>query len=543
MKEKKAEKHSLRREFLLIFIFLIAGTSLLFWLMNSFFLERYYLSRKARALTGVFTSLSEAARDGRLKSDDFDAELVTFASRDNIEVIVLDTESRTVKAYASDSDVMIRRMWDNLFSAQDDSSETDFFGHPLQESAEDNVNTDTEYTITRRLKSAPELSTQIVRHNTTGLEYMEQWGILPDGSLCLLRTALLSIRNSTAIANRFLVYIALIAIAVGAVVATLLSERIVSPIRDLTRISEKMRQLDFSERYVGEDRSEIAELGQNINELADSLEKNILELKTANIALQRDLEQREKRGELQREFISDVTHELKTPIALIEGYAEGLQEGLADDPESRDEYLSVIRDEADKMNRLVQKLLTLSHLEFGDSAVSMEHFDLAEVIRNYLRSAGILAQQEGIVLRTNIEEDTQIPVWSDPYLTEEVLQNYYTNAVHYARPVGGEKVIDIRAEYKENCVHVSVFNTGDPIPEEALPRIWDKFYKVDKARTREYGGSGIGLSIVKACMEQLHQPYGVINYDNGVSFWFELDCQAGTGTEQTAEENQLGSDH
>ncbi len=535
MKKIYRKYHSLRAEFLVIFLILIAGTSLLFWLMNSFFLERYYLTRKAQALTGVFQSLSAAASAGELKSEDFDARLITLASRDNIEVIVMDTESRTVKAYASDTDVMIRRLWDNLFSNQEYSQETDFFGNQSPEESYA-YQEDAEYVITRKLRSPAGQSLQIVLDKRTGLEYMEQWGILPDGGLCLLRTALLSIRNSTAIANRFLIYIALIALAVGAVVATLLSTRIVRPIQDLTRISEKMKQLDFSERYEGEDRTEIAELGQNINELAESLEKNILELKTANIELQRDLELREQRGALQREFISDVTHELKTPIALIQGYAEGLQEGLADDPESREEYLTVIRDEADKMNTMVQKMLTLSHLEFGSTAVSMEHFDLCEVIRNYLRSAAILAEQEGIELRTHLESDGPMQVWADSYLTEEVLQNYYTNAVHYARPVRGEKVIDIRAEYKENCVRVSVFNTGDPIPEESLPRIWDKFYKVDKARTREYGGSGIGLSIVKACMDQLHQGYGVINYDNGVSFWFELDRSAGAGAEISAEE-------
>ena len=97
-----------------------------------------------------------------------------------------------------------------------------------------------------------------------------------------------------------------------------------------------------------------------------------------------------------------------------------------------------------------------------------------------------------------------------------------------------DKVIDIRFEQKENCVRISVFNTGDPIPEDSVGRIWEKFYKVDKARTRAYGGSGVGLSIVKAIMELLHQDYGVINYDNGVEFWFELETVA--KSRQTVEE-------
>jgi signal transduction histidine kinase len=111
-------------------------------------------------------------------------------------------------------------------------------------------------------------------------------------------------------------------------------------------------------------------------------------------------------------------------------------------------------------------------------------------------------------------------VWADEFWTEEVFMNYFSNAVNHCN---GKKVIDIHFEEKQNCVRVVVFNTGSPIPEESLPHLWEKFYKVDKARTREYGGSGVGLSIVKAIMDQMHQDYGVINYDNGVAFWFELE--------------------
>ena len=108
-------------------------------------------------------------------------------------------------------------------------------------------------------------------------------------------------------------------------------------------------------------------------------------------------------------------------------------------------------------------------------------------------------------------------------MIEEVVTNYLTNAVHHA---GNEKVVDIRMQKQEKTVRVSVFNTGEPIPEEDIDKIWIKFYKVDKARTREYGGSGIGLSIVKAIMESHNKPYGVINHANGVEFWFELDAEA-----------------
>ena len=113
-----------------------------------------------------------------------------------------------------------------------------------------------------------------------------------------------------------------------------------------------------------------------------------------------------------------------------------------------------------------------------------------------------------------------INVWGDEFKVEEVFMNYFSNAINYAQ---GEKVIDVKIEREGQKVKVSVFNTGNPIPEESIAHLWEKFYKVDKARTREYGGSGIGLSIVKAIMESMNQSYGVTNYENGVAFWFTLD--------------------
>ena len=173
------------------------------------------------------------------------------------------------------------------------------------------------------------------------------------------------------------------------------------------------------------------------------------------------------------------------------------------------------------MNGMVQKFLALTHLEFGqDNELNYENFDLLELIQGYLRTSELLIRSHEIQVR--LEQTDPVYVWGDPFYAEEVFQNYFTNAVNHC---DGEKVIDIRFERKENKVRVCVFNTGSPIPEESISRIWDKFYKVDKARTREYGGSGVGLSIVKAIMELMHEAYGVRNRDNGVEFWYEFSTR------------------
>lgn len=170
------------------------------------------------------------------------------------------------------------------------------------------------------------------------------------------------------------------------------------------------------------------------------------------------------------------------------------------------------------MNVMVQKLLTLNQLEFGNDVVSMERFDIVAMIRGYLQSAEILTRQSEISVQ--MKQTQPVYVWGDEFRIEEVFMNYFTNAVHYCQ---GEKMIDVKVEPQEGKVRVSVFNTGDPIPEESLAHLWEKFYKVDKARTRQYGGSGVGLSIVKAIMESMNQEYGVRNYSNGVEFWFMLE--------------------
>ena len=178
----------------------------------------------------------------------------------------------------------------------------------------------------------------------------------------------------------------------------------------------------------------------------------------------------------------------------------------------------LFRSEADKMNRMVKKLLTLNQLEFGNDLVQMERFDMTELIREVVNSTGILLQQNEITL-TFGQEDQNMYVWADEFKVEEVITNYLSNAIHHC---DGEKRIDIKYTCKEDCVRISVFNTGRPIPEEDIENVWIKFYKVDKARTREYGGSGIGLSIVKAIMDSFHRECGVINHENGVEFWLEI---------------------
>ena len=282
-----------------------------------------------------------------------------------------------------------------------------------------------------------------------------------------------------------------------------------------------MTELDFDAKYESQNFRvlEIEELGENMNNLSEKLEKTISELKCANNELKQDIRRKEEIDEMRKEFLSNVSHELKTPIALIQGYAEGLKEFIDEDPDSRNYYCEVIMDESDKMNKMVQKLLTLNQLEFGNDVIEMTRFNIVELISGVISASNLLAVQKEVTI--NFDASEPYYVWGDEFKVEEVVTNYLSNALNH---IAGENVIDIKCKKREGILRTSVFNTGAPIPEEDIEKIWIKFYKVDKARTREYGGSGIGLSIVKAIMDSMNQRCGVINHENGVEFWFELEC-------------------
>lgn len=484
-------KNSIKKQLAFIFIALMAGTLLGCWVLNNSFLPSYYEGNRERALLATYKLMNHAAENDSLSDESFKIELEKISGRYNIMGVVQDINAMIVGTFGNDVEMLQGLLWDRLFT-------------PIENP--------------RVLEQTDSYTLCKVVDSKTKTEYMEMMGWLSGGQAFYMRTPLENIRESVTIANRFLIYMGVAATVMSSIIIWFVSKKITEPIVELAHISERMTRLDFDAKYTGGGKNEIALLGDNINQLSETLEETIRELKTANNELQNDIEKKNRIDEMRKEFLSNVSHELKTPIALIQGYAEGLQEGISDDAESRAFYCGVIMDEAAKMNTMVKKLMTLNELEFGNDVVKMERFDIVALICNYVQSAQILLKQNGIELRMDHYEPAF--VWADEFKIEEVFANYFSNAVNHC---GGQKIIDINLKQRDNTVRVTVFNTGERIPDESLPFIWDKFYKVDKARTREYGGSGVGLSIVKAIMESMNRKYGVENYENGVAFWFELE--------------------
>lgn len=497
MKQSKyPHQRSITTQICMVIIGLVTGTVVLCWFLNTTFLGQYYSKMKTNQLVSGYDIVNRAAIQGGLTDSKLDVQLDRLCDNGNIELLIISSDGSVVRSTSNDSVNLIERFMEVLFGASTDKGR-----HEV-------VSTDN-YSVL-----------QVTDHRMSS-EYLVLWGTLDDGNLVMMRTALESIRESVKIANRFLAYIGISGVLISAVLVVLVTKRITRPIRQLTDISRHMTELDFTAKYEeGGSIKEIEQLGKHMNQMSETLERAIGELKTANNELKSDIEKKEQIDEMRKEFLSNVSHELKTPLALIQGYAEGLQECINDDAESRSFYCEVIMDEAGKMNQMVQKLLTLNHLEFGNDAVTIDRFDMTELIRGVIENSTLLLKQNEIGL---IFDEEQTFVWGDEFQIEEVITNYLSNAIHYA---AGEKQIRIFYTYRADVLRVSVFNTGSAIPQEDIDKIWEKFYKVDKARTRSYGGSGIGLSIVRAIMESHHRNCGVCNHPDGVEFWFELDKNA-----------------
>lgn len=294
--------------------------------------------------------------------------------------------------------------------------------------------------------------------------FLVLWGTLKNDNIIMIRCGIESITEAISLFNRFLLIGGLMTLALGGIVSWILSGKV--------------------------------------------------------SALQKDIEMREKNEDMRREFISNVSHELKTPLALIRGYAEGLAEGVTTDPEECRYYTDVIIDEAEKMNRMVKELSALNQLEYGQETLVMTEFDVAEMLRAIVGQMKVMADEFGAEMICDESCDMPAMISADEFLLEQVISNYLSNAVRYAKY---DKKIVASIVLRDKRVRLCVFNTGDPIPESDLPHIWEKFYKVDRARSREVGGSGIGLSVVKAAADAFRTDCGVENRENGVLFWFDLD--------------------
>ena len=541
--------HSIKFKITLLLVVTVTCLVAMLIGFNSIFSEKVYMNRKQKSMINSYENVNEIMQkytDSQIDKDTMCADMENISTAKGISVLVVDSSWCTIYVSTQGDDSMMERLRMSIFNGDifKNNGSPDKAPEPKeQEDDSDNpADKDDKKDHRKRLEDIIDMSgTSLVENRTIissndnytlqkvyderlGDYYLEIWGTLDNGYSIILRTPIQGIKDNVNISTTLIKYVGGAILAVGIIAAFVVSTYITRPIKQLSNIAEKMSEMDFDARYEGSDKGEIGLLGKSMNNMSEKLEQNIAELKKANLELKKDIDKKEKLEIMRTDFLSNVSHELKTPIALIQGYAEGLKEGITDDPESMEFYCDVIMDEANKMNTMVKRLLTLNQIEFGNDEPEMERFDINELIASVADANAIRAGQKNMsIVFDNRNEHNY--VWADEYKTEEVLTNYISNALNHC---DGKRAIEVRTEKSEHggTITVTVYNSGKNIADEDLERIWEKFYKTDKARTREYGGNGIGLSIVKAIMDSMGQEYGVRNVSDGVEFWFNLDCKS-----------------
>ncbi|MTI54251.1 sensor histidine kinase [Geosporobacter ferrireducens] len=349
------------------------------------------------------------------------------------------------------------------------------------------------------------------------LRYQAQ---LDNGFVLLVWVPMTGISENASISNNFTTIIGLITIVITGIWALFISEKFTRPIMEMNKITKKMSNLDFSQTLEIGHKDEIGQLSQSINHLSYSLDKAISQLNSKNRQLEQDIDRERNLDKMRREFVSNVSHELRTPIFLIQGYAEGLKANVAKSEEKRNFYCDVIMEETDKMEGLLKDLLDLSQIESGMFPINKIDFNISSLIKDIVSKYEPILTDKNIHISIEIKEE--LTAHADPVRIEQIIVNFINNAIDH---VDKNKVIKLTVESIGKKIRVSVYNSGSTIPDESLNKVWTSFYKIDKARTRDLGGTGLGLSVVRAIQEAHSNNFGVINRENGVDFWVEIDIK------------------
>ena len=476
-----------------IFIILCIGTIisfLLFIFINNIVAKRVFLYSKTKASFEIIDELNNYFNDDSKGS--LERNMRFSEVNNNIEIVIEDSENNII--YSSNQEI-------------------EKYINGLRDATSGKIMYSDDNTIVIEEKEDKNNQCCIVK------------GELDNGYFVYIRISYTAINTNIRISSKIMVRVGLVLLIISSLFAILTSKSISRPIAKLTKITGKMANLDFTEKYrINDSNYEINQLGKNVNNVSDKLEDTINELREHNIKLQNDIEEKSEIDKMRKQFISDVSHELKTTIGLIQGYSEGLIENVNEDEESRRFYAEVIRDEAQKMDLLVKKLLELMKIEYKEKAFKDVEFDLSELVKAEIRRETVNFKNKGIDLELNIPE--KIIVYADQDCIEQVVNNYLSNAIKYCEKINNENKVEIKIEKtKKNKVRLYVYNTGRKIPKDYQNRIWGRFYKMDKSRNRDDGSTGLGLALVKAIMNNYENEFGVRNRGNGVEFYCDINIK------------------
>jgi signal transduction histidine kinase len=480
---------SIKNKVFITFVGLMLGYVIVVILINSLFLEKYYFYRSESSFVKYYQEVQSEIRQNRNGVSDL---LFTIDREEGIHGLIID---RYLKIH-----------YDSL---------------PMSKSPGMRIPVDLAnyIRINGRQLETTGYSYGIIKYPEFGTENAAFMARLNNGLLLIFEKSMTSIDQSSQVANEFFAIVGFVILAVGSILIYVFSKQLTAPIIQLTNMAAAIANLDFNDQFEVKSKDEIGLLGMSMNKISAKLSKTIDELSQANKALKEDLEKEKEIDQMRKEFIRNVSHELKTPIGVIKGYAEGLKYGVANNIQKSDKYCDVIINVCDNMNKMVKDLLELSRMDAGKLLLEMTVFDLQTLTADVLERLKPIIDDNGIIIREMHQVEGEALVQADYTRIGQAFQNYLINAIEH---VDSQKILNISISKRGNYWRVAVYNTGAPIPADKSEQIWQVFYKLDKARTRSIGGSGLGLAIVKSIINQHGGTYGFENLENGVEFYFEL---------------------
>lgn len=489
---------SIRSKLFISITLLLISFICILWILNNLYLEQYYTTKKKNILIENAKNLTNSYKN---PNKDIQEELDRAANITGSNIDIRDKDGKLL--YTSS-----RRAPEENNMINKSGIKPSLKPPPEQPPNIDTVKEYTEGGYTFGIQKDVKLK----------IDFLTLITKLSNGDMLFIRVPLVSIKESVDIANRFIGITGIIIIVFGSIWSYMFSRKFTKPILEVNDIARNMARFDFKQKCKIRGKDEIGQLAQSVNYLSGELDRVISELNIKNKKLEEDIEKERKIDEMRKEFISSVSHELRTPLAVVQGYAEGLISNIAESEEDRKFYCDVIVKETEKMNKLVRDLLNLSQIESGYFQIEKTEFNITSLIEYVLNKYKSMFAEKNIQIQFDASESCI--AYGDMVRIEQILTNYINNAINH---IDGDRIININSTVTNNKIKVSVFNTGKQIPEESLEKLWNSFYKVDKARTRAYGGYGLGLSIVKAIQELHNNKYGVENLEGGVRFWFEID--------------------
>jgi signal transduction histidine kinase len=489
-----------------ILVLLLVGLTMM---ANSLFLEPYYTSQLKHRLVDYYETINQMD-EGQYNNEL--QQLIDIESTSNVDIMITTSEWELI--YTSNSYFLDEKMWEKVEKLRmvNDRKFRPIFEYedwgktpPEKPNNEGPPNNDHPPMSVEKIETINEKVGFYYAYTDPlfSNKILVLSGVLNSGDIIELKVPVISIQESIQITNKFTLICGLVLLLIAFVYAYILSETFTKPIREMNDVTKEIKALRFNQECSVKSSDEIGELASNINDMSRALSEAIASMNQKNDQLET--------------LVNNVSHELKTPLALLQGYAEGINLHIISDEEKVKFYSEVIVDEAKKMNRIVESLLTIKKFASEDMTLFYKDFSVTDLIHK------TIVKYEPLLAKNNLdiifESKEDLLVYGDAFYTEQVLMNYLSNAVQYV-----EEPYEIRI-YIQRLPHtcrVNVFNSFQPISPEALEPVWDEFYKLDQSRTRDKGGHGLGLSIVRAIQEAHGQECGVKSEEHGITFWFDI---------------------